>query len=343
MNRKWVKGLPPSQWAFQKLLALGQIRDGILISGAIIYGVGYLFWSVHALQHNLGFLPALDLQYLIAGILPSFILILSLVLGRLLYRFVMDIWPGLVGPDATGFWLGVRMLLIAALYCIIFSLLISASFGAGIVLLLLILLPFILNKLPVKPYDELSGAKKTGRIILLALFIGCIGGMYYFSDYLEGLLPEFLKNLKDQRWWVIPLYLTILLCPPLKGWELVSRFKVIYFIITVLFLPVFGFIYYIQHIYPSLPQEFGGVSARCATLDMDSKNLSAELRASLIRTSISHDSSPVVLHTVPLKVYYANQQILLVKIKHPSRGQDATKVFEINKKDVNTISWCNPD
>jgi hypothetical protein len=53
---------------------LGERHDGFLISGAVLYGLGYLVWSYNAWRNNLGQLPALEFQYLIAGIIPAVII-----------------------------------------------------------------------------------------------------------------------------------------------------------------------------------------------------------------------------------------------------------------------------
>jgi hypothetical protein len=64
--------------SFSDLLKwLGERRDGFLISGAVLYGLGYLVWSYNAWRNNLGQLPALEFQYLIAGIIPAAIIAIS--------------------------------------------------------------------------------------------------------------------------------------------------------------------------------------------------------------------------------------------------------------------------
>jgi hypothetical protein len=53
---------------------LGKSRDGILVLIGIIYFLGYISWANYAQVHALGLLPALDAQYLAAGILPTIVL-----------------------------------------------------------------------------------------------------------------------------------------------------------------------------------------------------------------------------------------------------------------------------
>ena len=59
---------------FDALKWLGQRRDGFLVVGAILYGLGYLVWSYNAWRNHLGQLPALEFQYLMSGIIPAVIL-----------------------------------------------------------------------------------------------------------------------------------------------------------------------------------------------------------------------------------------------------------------------------
>lgn len=53
---------------------LGNRKDALLVLVPVLYGLGYLIWSINALRNNLGWLPALDLQYFLAGIVPAAVL-----------------------------------------------------------------------------------------------------------------------------------------------------------------------------------------------------------------------------------------------------------------------------
>lgn len=56
---------------------LGERRDGFLVGGAVLYGLGYLVWSYNAWRNHLGQLPALEFQYLMAGLIPAFIIAIA--------------------------------------------------------------------------------------------------------------------------------------------------------------------------------------------------------------------------------------------------------------------------
>jgi len=53
------------------LKRLGERRDGFLVVGAYVYGLGYVVWSYNAWRNQLGQLPALDFQYFMSGLLPA--------------------------------------------------------------------------------------------------------------------------------------------------------------------------------------------------------------------------------------------------------------------------------
>ena len=63
---------------------LGGARDTILVLAAAVYFVGYIVWAVNAWKNGLGLLPAADLQYFVAGILPCVVLATAFVLLRLI-------------------------------------------------------------------------------------------------------------------------------------------------------------------------------------------------------------------------------------------------------------------
>jgi hypothetical protein len=47
-----------------------KLRDLALAGAAGTYAVGFIIWSIHASVNDLGLLPALDSQYIIAGLAP---------------------------------------------------------------------------------------------------------------------------------------------------------------------------------------------------------------------------------------------------------------------------------
>lgn len=55
---------------------LSQLLQVILGGATVLYVLGYLSWALFAWHNHLGFLPALKEQYLVAGVVPLFILLI---------------------------------------------------------------------------------------------------------------------------------------------------------------------------------------------------------------------------------------------------------------------------
>ena len=75
------------------LKRLGDVRDGLLVLGALIYAAGYGAWSYHAWNMQLGPLPALDAQYFLAGIPALGTLLLAWCAARAVVRFYVVTYP----------------------------------------------------------------------------------------------------------------------------------------------------------------------------------------------------------------------------------------------------------
>ena len=76
-----------SKW-LQLLKALGDIRDGFLITLSILYFLGYLIWSINAWRYNLGLLPALNAQYIVAGAIPAIVIVIFFFLLRAIHTLI---------------------------------------------------------------------------------------------------------------------------------------------------------------------------------------------------------------------------------------------------------------
>lgn len=69
---------PPQALIPRDLLKrLGEHRDGFLVGGAVLYSLGYLVRWSYASFYRLGDIPALDFQYVMAGVIPAFFFALT--------------------------------------------------------------------------------------------------------------------------------------------------------------------------------------------------------------------------------------------------------------------------
>jgi hypothetical protein len=90
---------------------IGGYRDVILVLASLVYLLGYLSWAFYAAQNDLGLVPALDTQYLIAGVLPTIILAVGVALALLQLRFSK--WSS-TNPSPTRYRWGARLSVAAA-------------------------------------------------------------------------------------------------------------------------------------------------------------------------------------------------------------------------------------
>ncbi len=70
------------------LIRIGGLRDGLLVLASLLYGLGYLVWSLHAWENHLGLLPALDTQYFVAGVFPALVLVVAFWTFKLATRAI---------------------------------------------------------------------------------------------------------------------------------------------------------------------------------------------------------------------------------------------------------------
>jgi len=64
---------------------IGKARDGILVSIALIYVLGFVVWSINSLNNNIGFIRAFDAQYFVAGFLPAVLITIIILMLRVIY------------------------------------------------------------------------------------------------------------------------------------------------------------------------------------------------------------------------------------------------------------------
>jgi len=89
-------------------------------------------------------------------------------------------------------------------------------------------------------------------------------------------------------------------------------------------------IYFVNSVYPSIPQELGGVSARCSYLDLDKSLLSALTLAALVPGADGSSTSAV--RSKRLDMLYASSDVVMVRLD----GQ----VYELDRQAIRTIAFC---
>ncbi len=70
---------------------LNSLKVNALTLIGIFYGLGYVSWSIYAAINSLGIVPAVDLQYLISGILPATLILLVYIILKYRKPFLYKI------------------------------------------------------------------------------------------------------------------------------------------------------------------------------------------------------------------------------------------------------------
>ena len=91
---------------FERFKTVGEYRDAVLVLISVDYLLGYFSWSYYAAKNHLGLIPALDAQYLVAGVLPT--LILAIGIGLVLLHVWFSRWTG-AQPSPTRYQWGTRL------------------------------------------------------------------------------------------------------------------------------------------------------------------------------------------------------------------------------------------
>jgi hypothetical protein len=176
-----------------------------VVAGSIVYLLGYLVWVLNAFQNRLGFLPALDAQYFIAGAIPALLLYLmyraSIVSTQSVERFREWLYAD-SNPKASKILLK-RWLLIS--YYLVFSL-IPLMILLHINERLLLVVGMIWITLELIVHNSLmyhSKAFKSGRfsrrftIGICIVVFGIITFMFYYF-FLYRSLPQELGGVRPR-------------------------------------------------------------------------------------------------------------------------------------------------
>jgi hypothetical protein len=152
------------------------LRDGLIAGATFVYLLGYYSWATFAHAHELGVMPALDAQYLAAGLFPAAVLVAFLTSIRLLRdlgRWTQRVpgrWRRTAGSGASG--LALLLILISG----------WATEGVKSVLIIAALVLFYGSFL-------LLGAKAPVLMRRFTLFLvwayTILGGLWLISGYFD--------------------------------------------------------------------------------------------------------------------------------------------------------------
>lgn len=190
------------------------------------------------------------------------------------------------------------------------------------------------------------GAYVTGWKSVLRNVIPIINVISLFGWLTSQMLISYTQG-KTEKLAIILFYvfsISLVLHPPDleikdRWWRTYTRFVRK---ITLGFLPFFivlaGMLIFYIEIYPTLPQELGGVKPKCAFLDIEKNKLFAETLDAILPSSATVLDN-LIVRSVKVDVYYSAGGALLIKPNHTDGGKTFT-TYEIEKSAIEVITWC---
>lgn len=217
---------------------LASRRDFILVAAAIVYFLGYLVWALNAWIQGLGILPAADLQYFVAGLMPATTLMVAWIVGRPLLEWFRFQLEGTYLFQQFGYWI-----------------VSNAWLAFGIFLL---------------ATDE---NKQTGIFVIgTGVFVSWLWLpeiRLYTSEKLDVFAGREKRHLPQRVATKLVRWLDAVE-PIVSGMRFASIIGIglTYLAAILWFFVLFG--------YPQVPQEFGGLKPRCAYLELDTALVSED-------------------------------------------------------------------
>jgi hypothetical protein len=334
---------------------IGKLRDGLLVAGGLLYVLGYAVWSLNAWRQGLGILPALESQYLVAGIVPALIIYAAILIarlnrankGRLKRSTQVEAKPVDAKLDLKS----------------------EVEKPGDAKLDVQSRLDRMVEELKRDPVAEAKRAKEeaTGIVVTWLIAFGVLAAIVYYTLYKFGWLPESAKH--PERWggsaitvaaFVVVFLMNILpelLSPYMRTGEaklltriglsltngLNNRPKVKWVATALLSAVGVACIIAWGWYYPSLPQALGGFRPRCAQLDLARKDVSAATLAAVApalpqpaaipspEAGAAEQKPPPegVVRTDKVDVLFSGSDYMLIRA--------SGKVYEIKKDVVHAI------
>lgn len=294
----------------QELIAiLDKIKGYFLVITGMLYISGLICWSFYSWENNLGHVDALQLQYLVAGIIPSFII---------LYFFWLFKYSKSHSEKISN-WLEKNLFILRTIRIVL-----------SLSVLFFVVNLFFKLKFFETFYGILSSISISFKNILIFLLLNII---IIFPPALLRVEDE-MSNKKSKLIQVLNYFLSIgnlFMAAYLRFF----RFLATPFIIVIAILMLF--IYY-EDLYPNMPQEIGGVKPKNAIIITEPSAFSIQ-----DITKIFPDSTRLrVGQTDTLSVYFYNDGKFIFKIyKDIVTQKTQAKTFEISHSLIKSVKWLD--
>jgi len=333
---------------------LGEWRDRILVVASALYLVGYIFWSVNAYANNLGLLPALQFQYIVAGFAPVSIVVGAVAFWRL-FRFLTNLWLSNLSKNQSKPWVIIRKVIGVFVFIVLGGFIYSLSPSWALLYILVVggyilsnnkenstIIGTVIRRFTIVPYAELSPRKQRSRTFLGIIFFTSF--VLFFLNYksIDRMLFSGLMRIIPQDSLTTWINYSLVFLAVFGGTTIFPEFLSSFYrgfftTMVILIIALISLLVYYERGYTQLPQEFGGVKPRCAYLDVKTENLSIETQESILVLT-SADPRPV-LRSIELEVLFTGSNIVMARAKQPTDKADDI-VYEIPRSNIQTITWC---
>lgn len=287
---------------------LGNRRDGFLIVGAVLYGLGYAVWSYNAWKHDLGHLPAIEFQYFAAGIIPALVLTTAWLVSTSFLQAIDQ----LIDKAITSRYRA---------WALIFSL--------GLLTFAMLFSTIFLEKKNIINMASNDYFFLLNFTILVSVLVLILSTYVHYNITFESKPESSGNRIAD-------------IIVVAKNAFAIFSFRLLRILVLIITFTIF-LKFYLEY-YSRLPQELGGPKPRCAYIDLLKDEITP---TSLIDLAPNHQAGILkseqtrVIRSSKLNVYFAGTGYLLVRnIGDPSSQEDAP-LYELRSDIIRVVQWCS--
>jgi len=293
-----VSEAPEHAAAAQVLDRAKQLWDRVAIAAGLAYALGYASRALHAYDFNFGALPGARFEYLVAGCVLFLPIAGLAVLGWGLYRLGAALKAWSQRDAARAQALQARLL------------------GP---LLTLCVLGLVLNQALPASWSVPGLARVMGPVIVVLVFLSAVLGAHrerraHASPTRKGAWRQVAHGVTVFWRWVMALYFGLLL-------------------LLIFLIATFAGALVLRYV----PQEFGGVAAKCAILDLAADQLSPELAALLIEPALA-PTQAAVLRSQRVAVF-STAGPWLVRVPDPAASAAMRRSLRLSEQAVRSVEW----
>lgn len=276
-------------------------RDaGVVLAGSA-YALGFAARALHAYLNNLGSLPGARFEYLVSGVVLLILpagLGLSVIILRT-YAIRLAEWTEKGGKRAD-----------QTVQTITLSLLLSLA-------------------LMIICWSTMLGTPVMILFAAVTLFCGLYFSNVQINESKSATSPN-AQTPKSKEWRLAAKVGNLLL----HLWGMLISINIAIMVLLLFLLAA----WYGASALTRIPQELGGIQAKCGILDLVVDELSLELRALVIEPATLINPLAKIVRSKPMKVF-ATSGPWLVRVRDPLSSAH-TRSLRIDSNAVRSVEWC---